>query len=150
MTNPLRRSLLLIASSALLLWLAGQRRIADGASVSGVAGARSAGSALLVILAIGVLILGTWLAVLALRECFRDEEPMALSLLATFVVESVALATVQHYFAAAASPTAAGAVVAQGTRQMPSKSAGIVGLLLTLAVMIGAAVAITRMRRLVQ
>jgi hypothetical protein len=149
MTNLLRRSLLLIASSALLLWLAGRPRISGGASVSGVAGARSAGSALLVILAIGVLILGTWLAVLALRECFRNEEPMALSLLATFVVESVALATVQHYFAAAASPTA-GAVVAQGTRQMPSKSAGIVGLLLTLAVMIGAAVAITRMRRLVQ
>jgi hypothetical protein len=148
MSNPLRRSLLLIASSTLLLWLAGRHRFATAPSAR-TAGTHSTGSALLAVVAIGVLVLGTWLAVLALRRSFRDEEPLGDAVLVTIVAECVALAVVRGYFAAAKAGPAV-ALAAQETRRAPSKSAGIVGILLTLAVLIGASVAITRVRRLVQ
>ena len=134
MSPRLRRSLLIAGTSPLLLYLARTHRFADAPSVGGGAPTHSVGKALVVFLAAAALVLGTWLAVVALREYFRDDEPMGGALLATVIVEGWALAAVRAYIYA--GPDAG--TVAHGARAS-GKGTAILALFVTMGVLAGAA-----------
>jgi hypothetical protein len=67
MTALLRRSLLLIAASPVLLYVARTHRFTDAPALGGGASTHSVARALVVFVAFAALVLGTWLAVVALR-----------------------------------------------------------------------------------
>jgi hypothetical protein len=148
MTALLRRSLLLIAASPVLLYVARTHRFTDAPALGGGAATHSVARALVVFVAFATLVLGTWLAVVALREYFRDERPMDGALLATVIAEGCALTAVRAYVYAGSDTGAAGAA-AHGAKAS-GKGAAILALFFTVAVLAGAAMAMHRVRRILE